>query len=229
MSPIVFCCWNDSCRLLKYSLFSALWAANARPLCAYKLISRGIDKFISISIYMTKLRDGLQHLSVTSSSGVPSLILSVVYVVPQRGRTSSEESCFNSPQLHCGQPALLPGLHVAFQPAWVYTEAPVRQDSFLRGVWQASEQRPSAPDQHCKDGRAQPQPHGCHSCHDPCPEQGWLNCLVCPVPEKRLHQGEAIKDGSRTQARTQASENGARAHLQIGVYSSCKYLSLLWC
>lgn len=111
-------------------------------------------------------------------------------VFPQRGRASSQESRFNSAQLHNGQPAFLPRFHVTFQPPRILIEASVQQNSLIWGVREASKPRSFAPTQRCKDGRAQPQPYGCSPRYDSCTEQGWLNCLACVLQGKRLHNEE---------------------------------------
>lgn len=102
-------------------------------------------------------------------------------VSSQGGRAPSQEPRFDGAQLHRGQPALLPGLHVALQSARVRPEAPVRQDPLIGGVREASEPSPSATAQRRQDGRPQPQPHGGHPRHDSCPEQGRLNRLAWPL------------------------------------------------
>lgn len=109
---------------------------------------------------------------------------------PQRGCAPSQESRFNCSKLHCGQPALLTGLHVAFQPARVCPEASVRQDSLIRGVRQASEPSSGAAALGWQDGRLQPESHGGHPCHGSCPDEGRFNRLA-----DRLHGKGLCKEG----------------------------------
>ncbi|KAI3373417.1 hypothetical protein L3Q82_022030, partial [Scortum barcoo] len=56
--------------------------------------------------------------------------------------------------------------------------------------------RPPAPAQRRQDGRPQPQPHGGHTRHDPCPEQGRLNRLARPLLEKGpCNEGWGTEEG----------------------------------